>query len=599
VNLTFTALDIVSLVINDQFHSYWYCLKEADRKAWIGDEDDDDRQQGGEKNQEDKKSRTKKLAAGDPQDASPQLEILSTGDPEDLADSEELKEKYNAALKKYQQSDKDPDCKFKVYFRRKIQESIMYAHTLFQSPDFFCDHVEEVERLKKLLHTIVAKARLPSKEPLEGLRVLRSAWDVFDIGQSNLRSYKFMSKAIYLFLLASGIATVCLTVFTDSIDAALGDLDSSMTPTASIIFYLSVASTFVTALNAYVNPSARWRQIRDSTRHLESSIWQYRTRTGPYKMQGHGLDRAADLLKNEVVHAVETLIGGSDIGQSTSWTREYPTSVFRHGQRKPKRKESGAFGVCCARFLGRMSRAKVSPAGATGVVKDREQITSKPAQPKSKGPKETATQPARPERTEQQQDHENQENDDKDRDNDAEEDEEEDDHHSPLTPEQYIKFRLRIAEAFYKRRLPANTRSRNLFSVTVMSLSATGTILAYQQLSDYVSICASVAAAITSWMEYSNTATKIGRYNGAASGIESLILWWSSLPEVEKSIVTRIDDLVSRGEQVPSRIHPPFKCLKSLLESVTVCSHGVIVHHCTCHRKMKLESSFISSENET
>ena len=87
-------------------------------------------------------------------------------------------------------------------------------------------------------------------------------------------------------------------------------------------------------------------------------------------------------------------------------------------------------------------------------------------------------------------------------------------------------------------------------STTIMITTAAGTILAYKQYSSYVSICATFAAAITSWMEYNNTATKIGRYNSTTSSLESLILWWSSIPEVEKGVISKIDNLVQRGEEV-------------------------------------------------
>jgi hypothetical protein len=485
-------------VINDQFHSYWHCLTEENQKSW----------------------ETPPVGVAD-QSHNTKKAHHAGHDKTDTADPlEERIREYNAELDRFKKLECNLELSYQIFFKKIMQESIMYAHTLFQSPDFFSEHIENIEELKHLLNTIVVKARLPDKESLEGLCVLRSAWDVFDIGQSNLHSYKLLSKVIYLFVLASGIATVCLTVFADPIDTALADLDTDMTPTGSIIFYLSVVSTFVTALSAYLNPSGRWRQIRDATCHLESAIWQYRTRTGPYKIRAHGEDKTAALLKNEVVHAVETLIGASDIGQSTSWTKVYPHSVYKHGQRTPPATKEGLFSACLSALTRRAKWGKVAPEATVSMSAMEARAAKVPDVPCK-----AAAEPQR------------------------------DDHYSPLTPEQYIAFRLRKAAGFYKRRLPVYTRARNVLSVTVLLVSGAGTVLAYRQLSNYVSISASVAAAITSWMEYSNTATKIGRYNGTASGIESLILWWSSLPEVEKSIVTRIDALVCRGEQVPPLLH--------------------------------------------
>jgi hypothetical protein len=100
------------------------------------------------------------------------------------------------------------------YFKKSMQDNWIYAHyaahTLFKSPRCYSANIANIEYLKILLNKIAAKEdRLPIKESLEGLKVLRSAWDVIDIGQVNLRVYKYLSKFIYLFILLSGIATVC------------------------------------------------------------------------------------------------------------------------------------------------------------------------------------------------------------------------------------------------------------------------------------------------------------------------------------------------------------------------------------------------------
>ena len=379
---------------------------------------------------------------------------------------------------------------FMTHFQDQIHRIWIYAHTLFQSPNFYSGHVEDIKNLEALLDGIVQKDRLPVKESLEGLMVLRSAWDVVDKGNANLTVYKYMSKLMYIFMLASGIVTVCLTVLEVLIDDHITVIDENMTPSGSLIFYLSVATTFVTAFNAYINPSGRWRQIRETTCGLESAIWQYRTRTGPFKMNAQEPERPTGALKDAVSAAVEALVTSSDIGQATAWNKVYPSSVFKHGQYRSMAVPKGLLGwcLCCFGCGGRAPGSRV----VDGV----------------------------------------------------------DDHHGPLTPEKYIRFRLRRVMGFYKARLPGYTRSKNLMSVLLMLVTALGTILAYKQYSSYVAICASTAAAITSWMEYNSVAKKIGRYNGTVSSLESLILWWTSIPAVEKSVITNIDTLVQTGEQV-------------------------------------------------
>ena len=381
-----------------------------------------------------------------------------------------------------------------TYLKQQIQQNWIYAHTLFQSPYFCSAHVEDLKGSERLLSEIMKKGQMPITESLEGLKVLRSAWEFIDIGQSNLKAYKFLSKFIYMIMIVCCIVTVCLAVLSDFIDSLMTNVDANMTPTGSLIFYLSIASTFVIALNAYVNPNGRWKQIRDTTCDLESAIWQFRTRTGQFKVKWHETDASLSLLKGKVSQVVEELVTASDVGQSTSWSGLYSKSVFKHGQYGSLKSSNSQSGI-----------QNRSTTWWNVLFKQTNADTGQDAV---------------------------------------------DDHHSPLTPEKYIQFRLKNILKFYKHRLPIYTRSRNILSVTMMMLTASGTILAYKQYSSYVPICATIAAAITSWMEYTSITTKIGRYNSIVSSLESLILWWSSIPETDKSNVYNIDALVRKGEQV-------------------------------------------------
>ncbi len=117
--------------------------------------------------------------------------------------------------------------------------------------DFYSAHVENTHRLKKLLYICLLKTRLPESEKLEGLRLLKAAWDVVDIGQNNINFFNFWAKFIHLFMVAFFVATVCFIVFTDYIDPAITvtDFDYNLMPTGSL-FFLCVASIFATALSA-------------------------------------------------------------------------------------------------------------------------------------------------------------------------------------------------------------------------------------------------------------------------------------------------------------------------------------------------------------
>jgi hypothetical protein len=268
-------------------------------------------------------------------------------------------------------------------------------------------------------------------------------------------------------------------------------------------------------------------------------------------------------LKDEVVRARETLIASSDIGQSTSWSKKYPDSVFTHGQKEwgPEGQKEWGTSIKISSKQKKIpilswshkmwqwqswSKQKIYPDSRSETY--RSELRNDHHTDLLTAGKETAQESA------------------KDMDDDAQEhvlvtikngeprmNTKNDDYlkyYDPLKADKYIELRLEKMLEFYKSRLPHYTWSRNLMSVVLLIVTAAGTIFAYKQFSSYVSICAVVAAAITSWMEYNNIVAKIGRYNSTISSIESHILWWFSLPEVDQTVVKNIDALVKKGEQV-------------------------------------------------
>ena len=66
----------------------------------------------------------------------------------------------------------------------------------------------------------------------------------------------------------------------------------------------------------------------------------------------------------------------------------------------------------------------------------------------------------------------------------------------------------------------------------------------------WVVLVASAAAALTSWMEFSDSSGKAERYTRAALGLRELIDWWASLSDVEKASKSATSQLVRIGERV-------------------------------------------------
>jgi len=126
----------------------------------------------------------------------------------------------------------------------------------------------------------------------------------------------------------------------------------------------------------------------------------------------------------------------------------------------------------------------------------------------------------------------------------------EDDHHSPITWEQYLKFRVRPQLGFYQNRLPKYSRQRSVLETLMLLGSLAGTLLAYMKKSQWAALPAAVVAALTAWNEFAGSEKKLMRYSDSISGLDSILLWWRTLTDVEKASMANVDDLVDVCEGI-------------------------------------------------
>ena len=102
---------------------------------------------------------------------------------------------------------------YKRKFAAEIVEARTAYHHVLSSELIFTGHANDLADLAYLCnHVMMKKDRLPAAETLEGLLVLRSAWDIVDIGQYHLKFFKYTAKICYLVLLLLSIAIVSITV---------------------------------------------------------------------------------------------------------------------------------------------------------------------------------------------------------------------------------------------------------------------------------------------------------------------------------------------------------------------------------------------------
>eukprot|EP00966_Prymnesium_polylepis_P010853 249905-Prymnesium_polylepis.1 len=109
-----------------------------------------------------------------------------------------------------------------------------------------------------------------------------------------------------------------------------------------------------------------------------------------------------------------------------------------------------------------------------------------------------------------------------------------DDHQSPVQPHRYIAMRIRPTMRFYQDRIPQYTRQGYVMKAFILSFGVTASILARDEQVSWVAVVTAAASALTSWVEFSDTARKTERYTHAVNSLEKLLYWWDSLSEVQK-----------------------------------------------------------------
>ena len=95
-----------------------------------------------------------------------------------------------------------------------------------------------------------------------------------------------------------------------------------------------------------------------------------------------------------------------------------------------------------------------------------------------------------------------------------------DDHHSPLTPERYLRLRVEPLIRFYQKRLPQYYSSRSMAEGIIITGSLAGAILAICQIDEVRTVFASSLAT------GAESSVHGAQWTGFASGILGAVMAW-------------------------------------------------------------------------
>jgi len=125
-----------------------------------------------------------------------------------------------------------------------------------------------------------------------------------------------------------------------------------------------------------------------------------------------------------------------------------------------------------------------------------------------------------------------------------------DDAFSVLTPEQYLKVRLRDQAGWYHGKVVREERKLRRLRWATIAIGGLGTFLAAIGFELWIAVTTSMVAAVTAYLEYMQVESALLHYNQAASDLETIRRWWVSLRPEGKTERVNIDRLVDQAERV-------------------------------------------------
>jgi hypothetical protein len=208
-------------------------------------------------------------------------------------------------------------------------------YDILTSPNTYSGSIFDIDEIKRILGSVAKIDRLPTANSLEALRMLQDAWDHVEMYNHDAQTYKHISKVVYIFMLLVGVVTTFFAIV-DARKVFSYNYDSSLP-----IVILSVIGTLTATYVSYINPAQKWQQLRMAALSIESSIWTFRTRAGPYRTTGEGFDQSAEMLLSDTLRDIKgKVLEGADI-KSTAFYSRFKTQN-KHGQHPSKNSNLGA-----------------------------------------------------------------------------------------------------------------------------------------------------------------------------------------------------------------------------------------------------------------
>ena len=406
------------------------------------------------------------------------------------------------------------------FYQQAIRDKQNYWNDLLRSPFMKGASVYDLQNVKSMVSLLTQADRLPKYNSYEALLIIRDAWCCYDVFNFTASRMKSRAKVAYLVFLMNGLLLTSTAVYGEKIKAlfSINDtvsiLENSFGVIGLFLFAFSLFGSVIAGYLAYVDPVKRWKELRLMALHLKREIWQFRTRSAKYSVDGNASGvmaakrrDAERILRAKVIQYREDCLEKAD-AQNFDMLKEHSLGVFKHGQFPPPSKDILDF----AQGFG------------TTVVKTSVGIGMSPLRRLFCRKRNHSA------------GHESYHVDDN--------------FYSPVKPEEYLEWRVVPLLNFYRKRLPIYSSADNWSQALLGFNSIVSAIFAYFEMVAAVALIAQASSIQINFAEFNDIKKKLMRYNGIIAAIENQILWWNSLTKVEKASQYNINRLVNGIEEM-------------------------------------------------
>ena len=134
-------------------------------------------------------------------------------------------------------------------------------------------------QLDDSIRDVLERSRLPEVNSIEALRLLRDAWNEHDVAAAVALFYSRMGRSMYFLQVLLNLSAVVVVVVAEEFDM----IPSGPSDIDTVLFCTSMLSAFLLSVMTFANPITRWQKLRTAATQMESLIWLFRARCGPFR----------------------------------------------------------------------------------------------------------------------------------------------------------------------------------------------------------------------------------------------------------------------------------------------------------------------------